>query len=171
MIDKYKEKKDTEEIEPSELEKEVGEKKEPLKESERDIGFAKAFEALDKISEKRLKNLPKEKRQLHVWWYQNRKGEWELSHTKPKNLKDELLERGASIDDKVIRYKDKDFRFFASFDYIYGSGDKDPSNERKYKRGDSVRVNKYSLTPNADEETKDKKGCDTRSSKDLTQRT
>jgi len=133
-------------------------------ESKRDIGFAKALE-------EELNGEPsKEYRGQHVyvWWKKDTNGDWNLNHTMPKNLKDRLQRGGATIEDEDVIYGGKKFKKYSEFEYVYSCITKP---KKDCRPGDNMRINKYSLTPNAEDETKNRMKCGDYSSNDLTQRT
>ena len=138
-------------------EPEVYEEK-PSEESKRDIDFAKALEALDKVSEKKSRKLPvdepsteyKEKH-IYVWWKQDPSTKkWEMIGSYPRSLWVKLdLGDMANIDAEEIVYGGREFHKFAYFEYDY----KCITKPRKgCKLDDHLMVLKYSITPNGEEE-------------------
>jgi hypothetical protein len=105
---------------------------------------------------------------IYVWYKKDPNGEWRLHHTYPENLKFRLQIRRASVDDKEVVYGGKVFKKFADFEYNYKCRIKP---KKGCKPDDYMRVNKYSLNPDGEEETKNRGKCETKNLKDLTQRT
>ncbi len=138
---------------------ENGETAKPVyEELERDMDFAKALEALDKVSEKKSRRLSndepsgeyKEDR-IYTWWKQDSSNEeWEIIGSRPRELWVRLdFEDMADIDAEKIIYGGKEFHKFAFFEYDYNG---ESGFRGRCKRDDRIRVNKYSLTPNAEKE-------------------
>lgn len=93
---------------------------------------------------------------IYVWWSKDSKGGWILDHTHPKGLKFRLLIRRASMEDKEVRYAGKIYKKFADFEYSYLCR----TNPRKdCNPGDSMKINKYSLTPDGEEEKENREKC------------
>jgi hypothetical protein len=135
-------------------------------EPKRDKGFAKALEAIDKVHEKRSRRLSNDEpsteykgEHIYTWWKKNSSnGEWEIIGSRPKSLWVRLdLEDIADINAEEIVYGGNKFIKYAYFEYDYNttSGFKG-----RCKKDDRIRLNKYSLTPNAEKEIVDKVKCE-----------
>jgi len=101
---------------------------------------------------------------VYVWWSKNSfDGEWNLHHTYPVDLAFRLQIRKAGINDNQVIYGKK-FVKYTHFDY-----------SDRQLNDLSMRVNKYSLTPNGAEEKENRELCEKAMKKrglnvDLTQR-
>jgi hypothetical protein len=138
-------------------EPEVYEEK-PSEESERDTDFAKALDAVVTISGKGSRRLSSGEpsreykgNHIYVWWKQDPSTKkWEMIGSYPKPLWVKLdLGDMANIDAEKIVYGGREFHKFAYFEYDY----KCTTKPRKgCKLDDHLRVLKYSITPNGEEE-------------------
>lgn len=124
------------------------EEKEPhYEESERDMEFAKALE--EKLNGEPSREYKEDK--VYTWWKKNLSNDkWEIIGSQPRELWVRLdFEDMADINAEKIVYGGKEFIKYTYFEYDYNGNS---GFNGRCKEKDRVRVNKYSLTPNAKEE-------------------